>query len=129
VRQWAGQAKPGERACPLPQSTDRPERAKQPAWVSRSSQFHWAAGGTEGRFTHIEQRFQDPGEPALALLAGNSFSLVLDDWRGRLVSTIVPPVTAFSRPSIASLADSGPRKPGRAPTTAGDGVDAADKRV
>jgi|RhiMethySRZTD1v2_1073278.scaffolds.fasta_scaffold23857_10 hypothetical protein len=73
-RPWRSQ---GGEACPIASRTDRPSELG-PLGLAGLLNPTGPRVGTAG-FTHIEEIFQDPGEPRLALLAGNSSILVLHD--------------------------------------------------
>jgi hypothetical protein len=87
----------GERPAPSPQEPTDPSQLGGPVGLAGLLNPTGPRVGTAG-FTHIEERFQDPGGPCLALLAGNSSILVLHDQDRRLVGFVVSLANHAQRP-------------------------------
>jgi hypothetical protein len=129
-QRWAGHGGArGERPAPSPQEPTDPSELGGPLGLAGLLNPTGPRVGTAG-FTHIEEKFQDPGEPRLALLAGNSSILVLHDpprsrpAAGRLRRLSCPPratscargescprPSSLARPRSASVARPAPDSP------------------
>jgi hypothetical protein len=107
---------PGERPAPSPQEPTDPSELGGPLGLAGLLNPTGPRVGTAG-FTHIEDRFQDPGGPRLALLAGNSSIHVVHDQDRRLVGFVVSlanhaqrPVPEVNRVSRLPIGDGGTQR-------------------
>jgi hypothetical protein len=130
VQTGGAMGRPGEAwgRGPAHRLKDRPAQVNwgQPAWFSRSSQSHWAAVELTADSLTSRRDFKTQASHACAL-SGKFFHPRPQRPAPAVGQHHCPDGGDVQRPpSCLRLTSKRARKLGRAPTTAGDGVDAAD---